>query len=299
MNEILVTRKSRVHTLRSFVRNMAWSMATQVGIHGLYPWEFENHWVLMPREEIALPGLGAGFDGAKVVHLSDLHFEPLMLERYLLQHIETVNRLEPDFVVITGDFLTGSARHYARRAGAVLKELAPKVATLACLGNHDYGIWHPEWHRPVRGLADYLVDKLADAGVEPLVNETHTFRRDGAMLHFVGLADLWSGDYNPPMAMEGCSETAPVVALCHNPDATCDLAEHGADLILCGHTHGKIPPANAVNSYLFPTVRRDFVAGRYELDGGAQVYVNRGLGRSRRGQPDRKPEISVLTLRSA
>jgi 3',5'-cyclic AMP phosphodiesterase CpdA len=70
----------------------------------------------------------------RVLHLSDLHFgrvRPELLEPL----VETVNRLAPDLVAISGD-LTQRARHSQfREARAFIDRLRPPV--LAVPGNHD------------------------------------------------------------------------------------------------------------------------------------------------------------------
>jgi predicted MPP superfamily phosphohydrolase len=87
------------------------------------------------------------------------------------------------------------------------------------------------------------------------------------------------------------------VALVHNPDAALDLADLGADLILAGHTHGKKPTNSAVRRALFPMLHGHYTAGRYELPGGKHLYVNPGIGNSRRTCASTRPEITLITLR--
>jgi predicted MPP superfamily phosphohydrolase len=43
-----------------------------------------------------------------MVQISDLHYSPVVWERYLLQFIGWVNDLKPDVVVVTGDLITGA-----------------------------------------------------------------------------------------------------------------------------------------------------------------------------------------------
>lgn len=82
----------------------------------------------------------------RVLHLSDLHFgrvNPELLEPL----VETVNRLAPDVVAISGD-LTQRARHRQfRQARAFIDRLRPPV--LAVPGNHD---------TPLDNLAVRLLD---------------------------------------------------------------------------------------------------------------------------------------------
>jgi hypothetical protein len=220
-----------------------------------------------------------------------------MRARHLLRYVELVNRLAPDFVVITGDFITASARSYARSIADILGQLRPRVASLGCLGNHDYGIWRPKTHAGVPGLAEYVSAQLTAAGVTPLISRSRTFRRRGADLHFVGLGDLWTPTYDPVQAFADVPSDGPVVALVHNPDAAWDLARCGARYVLAGHTHGKPTPDTRLNNLLFPVENRNFVAGEYPLGPQRRIYVNRGVGHSRRSAAEDRPEITLFTLR--
>jgi predicted MPP superfamily phosphohydrolase len=210
--------------------------------------------------------------------------------------MDRVNDMLPDFVVITGDLITVGLRSAARTAGEVAARLRPTVATLAVLGNHDYGLWHPNGFGGVRGLAEYVTGQFERAGCIVLGNESRDFIRRGSALQFVGTEDLWAPGYNPDRAFRHARLKMATIGLTHNPDGARSLARRGAEWVLAGHTHGKRVPLSGVRSRLFPTQRNDFVAGRYDLPGGRGLYVNRGLGRPRRDDADRRPEIAVMRL---
>ncbi len=240
-------------------------------------------------------GAGQGIRRARIAHISDLHCSPFVLESYLRRCVAAVNRLVPDFVVITGDFITGGRSH-ARGVAGVLAGLRPTVGTLAVMGNHDYGIIHPSG-RAVGGLADYLQDQLSlEADIFVLRNEIHTFRRGSSAIQFIGLDDYWT-QFDPRTAFERRDGAVPAVALCHNPDATPQLLRQGVPWILSGHTHGKVTPNFAMLDRLMPMEQRNLVAGHYRLGQDQNLYVNRGLGHAWRMRACDRPEITLLTLR--
>lgn len=298
MNNVIFSRSAR-DSVRSFVRNMIWSLSSRWGLHGLWPWSFEEDWLQIERREIRLRGLAEEFEGTTIAHVSDLHFCPIMHERHLRRFIRLVNEMDVDFVAITGDFITASARHYVRRAATMLGDLAPRVATVACLGNHDYGIWSPHMQRSIRGLGQYVAERLSAAGICVLRNESRAFFRGEAALHFAGVQDVWTEFYRPVEAMENIPRGEAAVTLVHNPDAAHDLVALGAEYILAGHTHGKTPRPTRLNNLMFPTQRRDLVGGEYKLGASCRIYVNRGIGSARRDVEERRPEIAVFTLRRA
>jgi len=298
VNEILLPPQLELWPRKAFFKRMLWTAAGACALGGLYGLRFEDHWVRIERREMPLPDLGEEFSGATLAHISDLHCSPIVLERYLGQCVSLINSLEVDFVAITGDFVTGP-RHYARRVARVLGELRPKTAAVACLGNHDYGVFHPRGLGGVRGLSGYVSEQLARADIFVMLNETRIFRRGSSAIQFVGVEDYWTPRYNPPLAFEMARPHVPTVALAHNPDAAITMARYGADWVLAGHTHGTISRGGRIGELVFPTHHKRFSAGYYSLGDQKRLYVSRGLGYGRRVRRNARPEIALFTLRRA
>ncbi|MFW6133769.1 MAG: metallophosphoesterase, partial [Planctomycetota bacterium] len=211
MNEVLISRKHRVLPDRMSLKRMLWGAAGSVALGGLFAWSIEEHWLRIERRWMDLPGLADGLAGTRLVHISDLHACPIVRERYLHHCVEMVNRLEPDFVAVTGDFITGPG-HYARMVARVLRHLDPRVAVVACLGNHDYGACHPRGLGRTRGLADYVADRLTHEDIFVMRNESRRFELRGGSIQFVGLEDYWAGAFAPDEAFEMADPDLPTIA---------------------------------------------------------------------------------------
>jgi len=293
MNELLSDPCVERSGGRRRVRQWVWATAGACALGGLYPGRLEKHWFRLERHEMPLPGLGRAFDGVRLAHISDVHCSLIVLERYLHQCVDAVNELDVDFVAITGDVIS-YGRYFARRAATILGRLNPRVATLACLGNHDYGLFFPERanrREAKTALADYVADQLSRQDIFVMLNEPRVFRRGESSIQFVGMEDFWSSRYDARRAFESVHQDLPTVAIVHNPDAADDLARHGADFVLAGHTHGARLP-----KYM-PT-KTDYHAGLYTLGGHKRLYVNRGISHGRRINVNARPEITLFTLRS-
>lgn len=229
---------------------------------------------------IALRRLPASMNGLRVVQLSDIHYGLYIPRRNVERAVEMANRLKPDLVALTGDFVTHSA-DYVAPVAEILGGLRAPLGVFAVLGNHDY-----------RPGADYVAARLRSHGIRVLRNSHARVERDGRALWLAGVDDLWF-DCDLPRALRGVPAAAPRLLLCHNPAIILQAALHGVDLVLSGHTHG-----GQVNlPGLAPLLARTRFLSGWDRLHQTHIYVNRGLGKSivpfRIGCP---PEIAVFQL---
>jgi predicted MPP superfamily phosphohydrolase len=125
------------------IKHFLWRSANCCMLGGLLTWPLERQWVRVESLPMPLAGLGSEFNGARLAQLSDLHCGMLVREKHLHRYVELVNELDVDFAIVTGDLITTGSKPYARAVARALGELRVKEGVIACLGNHDYGQWHP------------------------------------------------------------------------------------------------------------------------------------------------------------
>jgi len=58
------------------------------------------------QQAIYLRRLPKSLNGLRVVHLSDLHYGPLVDPRHLERAVEIANDLNPDLIALTGDYIS-------------------------------------------------------------------------------------------------------------------------------------------------------------------------------------------------
>ncbi len=256
------------------------------GILLLYARFVEPRRLQLCRVPLRLPHLPPVFNGLRVVQLSDLHLggwlQPLRLRAWL----ERVNDLQPDLVVITGDFVDETADRPLDELLAPLRTLQSPV--IAVPGNHD--------HR--RGV-EQVCAALSACGLRVLRNQVHTLRRDGAQLHIAGLGDqAWQDDDLDALLEQ--LPPGPAILLAHEPDVA-DLADAGERFMLqlSGHTHGgQVCPPRSRRALISPSWGQYYHSG-LERAGNLIVYVNRGLGMIRPWlRFNCRPEITLLELSS-
>lgn len=227
------------------------------------------------RLELGLEGLPEGFDGFRIVQLSDLHGSRFGEGNARL--IEKVRAEEPELIALTGDFLDeGKTERELPELEALVRELAAIAPVYFVSGNHDWA----------SGEAYTLFETLEAAGAVCLRNEYLRLERGGDSIVLAGVDDP-----NGPAEMAEPDEfvaqlrkEAPedfVLLLAHRAYWAEKYPGLDVDLILCGHTHGgvvRLPFVGglaASNMGLFP----EYDAGLFELP-GYTLFISRGLGNS-------------------
>ena len=266
--------------------------------------------------------LDPGQPDLRVLHLSDLHMTPR--RRRLQAWVASLAALNPDLVVVTGDFLA-----HQDAVDPVVASLEPllHIPGVFVLGSNDY--YSP---RPVNPIAYFmgpsdlhpdrpelpwpdLVSQLTDAGWEHLPNQRRVLTAGGRAIEVRGVDDphierddyaLVAGSPDPHADL--------AIGIAHAPylrvlDA---MAADGMDLMLAGHTHGgqvRVPGIGALvtNCDLERSRARGLSSHRRPLmefapheDPSMALHVSAGLGTSPYA-PIRfacPPEATLLTLAS-
>jgi uncharacterized protein len=294
-------------TRRSFLKKSLYGAA---GL-ALYSGEVERHWLEVTRHDFSMPGLPTAFDGMRIAQLGDIHLDEFT-EPFFLRHVvEVVNRLRPDAVFLTGDFVTekiipgrltsaafatGAIRFAigaAWQCGEMLRGLECRQR-YAVLGNHDVGVGDRA-----------VTEALTANGITVLRNAFLPIERGGGRFWLAGLDDPVEGHPDPELAIPRSIRNVPhepIVLMCHAPDYVDTLLAHPSGnaiaLMLSGHTHGGQVRLPLLGALALPPMGKKYIEGWFRL-GGLRLYVNRGIGTV--GLPFRflcPPEITLITLRT-
>jgi len=246
--------------------------------------------------EIALPRLPAAFDGFRIAQLSDFHYDRVFSAVPIRAAIGMVNRLDPDLVILTGDFVTGPYNRPRRRdkkyawmvepCAQLLSGLRSRQGLLAVLGNHDI-ITEPV----------FISEVLQSHGISVMRNGSRAFEKNGARLWFCGLDSL-EGRPDLAATLRGIPGDEAAILLVHEPDFADQAAKHSIDLQLSGHSHGGQIWLPGIGAPWLPPFAREYPRGRYQV-GPLPLYTNMGLGTIR--IPVRlncPPEVTLVTLRT-
>lgn len=280
-------------TRRKFLMRSAAAIAGTAAATFGYTWRVEPHWIQVARRSLPIARLPAELVGKTLVQISDLHVGPVVDESYITGAMKRVSELNADILAITGDFMTPQTTEQVGPVMRVLQNLAPgKLATVAILGNHDYG---KSWRTPA--AADLLTSNLTQWGMRVLRNEVMEVKGG---LEIAGMDDYWAKRFNPGPALSNLTRVGAAIALCHNPDALDEpVWQDYRGWILSGHTHGGQCSAPLFGPPVIPVKNRRYTSGEIDLHDGRRVYINRGLGYLHRVRFNARPEITVFRLEKA
>lgn len=240
------------------------------------------------RLTITVPDWPATAPPMRLVLMSDLHVAgPETPPSRLARVVGQVNALNPDLVLIAGDFVTekrtATKLYDADAAIAPLVALRPRLGTIAVMGNHDHWLNSRDVHAALAKARITVLDNRA-VGVGPLaiggVDDAFTKHADVA-----GMV----------VALERIGGV-PIV-LSHSPDIFPQVPG-SVPLTLAGHTHcGQI-----VLPLFGPVATASRYGERYRCglveEGSKRLVVTAGIGTSilpfRLGAP---ADVWVIELR--
>src|SRR6185369_977976 len=112
---------------------------------GMVFWGFliEPARLVVREQTIEIDNLPRQLDGLRIAVLSDIHADNWFVDDKKLRTIvERTNQLQPELIVILGDFMSSNGRVTRRvepeHFGAILKDLHAPLGVYSVLGNHDW-----------------------------------------------------------------------------------------------------------------------------------------------------------------
>lgn len=230
------------------------------------------------------------FRGFKILQMSDIHFGPMMKDRWVRKLINKINRQNFNVIVLTGDIVDCDPGRFAENLWG-LEKFKAEHGVLYCSGNHEY-YWGFSKIRPV----------LEKAGHRILQNESFDLIRAGKKLSIAGVPDPVA-KYFPNEATPNWDQLEKILAdykilLAHQPHLADEAINRNFQLQLSGHTHsGQFFPWNIL-IYVF----QKYTKGLYRIkkkgcsssSEDLLLYVNQGTGFW--GPPTRLGTYCELTI---
>ena len=268
---------------------------------------------IVTRYDLSLPRWPAGLK-LKIAVLADIHaVEPWMPAARVARIADMTNRLEPDLVLLLGDYISSMR---ASTGPVPMADWATALAGLnaplgvhAVLGNHDW--WDDANAQATSQGPTEVGNALSDAGIPVYENDVVRLSKDGHGFWLAGLGDqiaflrgrvdgrrVFEGIDDLPGTLAKVTDDAPILLMAHEPDIFTQVPDR-VSLTLSGHTHGGQVRLMGYSPIIPSSYGNRFAYGHIVED-GRNLLVSGGLGCSilplRFGVP---PEIVLIEIGGA
>jgi len=245
----------------------------------------ESAQLVIERVQIPIKNLQPALEGFTIAQLSDIHLGGLTRPDLARRAVALANSLNPDLVVLTGDYVWHDVEAIFDLA-PILADLDARYGVYAALGNHE--IWTNV------GVVTRAFEEIR---MPLLVNQGVTIQVGRQDLFLAGLDDGWSGRPDLNAALQSAPAEAPVILLFHEPDLADRVSlDPRVSLQLAGHSHGGQVRFPVIGAPVLPYLSWKYDMGLYRIR-DMWLYTNRGIGVT--NIPIRyncPPEITLFTL---
>ena len=214
-----------------------------------------------------------GFDGIKIVHFSDLHYNRAITSSKIDKIINEINLINADIVVFTGDLIdkdmiiTDDDYKYLTNAFSKIKS---KYGKFAILGNHDY----KEMNK--------VIDVFNNSNFKYLENSyeiIYNNKNEKIFIGGIGNVSHKLDDIDKTMEYFNSNDDIDYkVMLVHEPDISKQITDnYNVNLILAGHSHNGQIRLPLIGAIYTPEGAREYYDEHYVID-GTDLYISSGIG---------------------
>ena len=214
------------------------------------------------------------FDGLKIVHFSDIHYNRAIDIQKVNDIVAEINLINPDIVVFTGDLIDKDVSlknsDYTELTNA-LKSITAKYGKYAVIGNHDFY----KDHNKVKDIYEKSNFTYLENNYDIIYNDNNE------KIFIGGLSTVSYGEANLDKTFSyfnNHDDAIYKIILVHEPDiADTIVKDYQVNLILAGHSHGgqiKIPVIGPLYSRAHA---KKYYDNYYKID-DTNLYISSGIG---------------------
>lgn len=256
--------------------------------------QYENKALEITTIEVEDSKIPKSFDNFSIIQISDLHDAEFGENQKNL--IERVKEIDPDIIVITGDFIDFS-RYNIKNSSNFISGVSDSYNVYYVPGNHEAAL---------KSRYEEVRDNLQKAGATVLDNQNYKICKDNKCINLIGVQDISFIENKDENILKNTiselkNESLYNILLSHRPNLWKIYEKAGMDLVLSGHAHGgqiRLPFTNglyAPDQGVFP----QYTSGANKF-GNTLVVISRGLGNSRFPfRVNNRPEIVNIILHNS
>jgi predicted MPP superfamily phosphohydrolase len=284
----------------SFVSRLLLVLLLLAALAAVDAYLVEPRLLVTERVAVSIPSLPEDLVGFKIGVLSDLHLGLTPADR-VRRAVQALLAMEPDVVVVVGDFTGGDAGTYGTSQSGGGSDLHEPKSSEECMDDIDYALESLKTAAKTAYGVPGNWDRWLEGGLGSELESITMLINGGVLvapnLWLCGADDVLLGSPDIHRAIADAPNGAIKILLAHEPEVADSVTpEHGISLQISGHSHGGQVRIPGVGPVFLPPMGERYDMGLYETP-THKVYTTRGIGMSH--IPVRfmcPPEITLITL---
>lgn len=208
------------------------------------------------------------YNGLKIVHFSDFHYGRTTSLEELKNLVNDINKVKPDIIVFTGDFIDKDIRIDDSKMANIIEELKKLDSTYGNYyvnGNHDNKF---DKYKQMMDSSNFIdlnnsYDVIYNTNNETILLSGLSTKADTKFLDDVFKDKFYNYKIN----------------IMHYPDDINKIKDYNYDLVLAGHSHNgqvRVPFYGAV---VLPSHAKKYYKPYYKIN-NTNFYISSGIGTS-------------------
>ena len=91
---------------RKFIKKSALGLLGAGLLTSIYSWQIEPFWLEFVQKRMSIQNLPTNLEGKTLMQISDIHVGDRFDWNFLIESFKEAQKLQPDFVVYTGDYVS-------------------------------------------------------------------------------------------------------------------------------------------------------------------------------------------------
>ena len=239
---------------------------SMMAVGSFLPHNQESSGVNVHSSHIPIHDLPPSLDGFKIAQISDIHLEPYTKKELVKQAISIVNSLNPDLIILTGDYVWLDVESIFELT-PLLANLKAEHGVVSILGNHD-----------IYEGVEVVKSGFRSANLPLYINQGFTVANGKGSLYMACLDDGRIGEPDLASAMNNWDNRSPILLLVHEPDLADKYSRDSRiSLQLSGHSHGGQVRMPGIGGLILPSMGMKYDYRLYRVN-GMWLNTNPGLG---------------------
>ena len=249
----------------------------------IYGYFINTHGFKITQYQIKESQIPNSFDGFTIIQISDTLINSDEDIKNLNNVVKSINDLNPDIVVFTGDLTSNGYTSNKDKIINALKSIKPNYYKYAIIGDNDKQIL--DTYKSIMEQSNFIL----------LDNEySYLFNKDINPIKIIGITNtnysqnLFSNEEN----------ITPIynIVLTHYPDYIDNISSNNIDLVLAGHSLNGQIRLPFIGGIIRKSGAKKYVDNYYNIN-NTKLYISSGLGTEKiHFRFLNKPEINVYRL---